>query len=263
MKLTIYNQTKLQLGEIEFVKDLKNQTKIKYITDQNDVKMGIAKVLIEASTLIGIKHAITELDKVDLVELILMRFKHLSLEEVSYAFKLERYGVYDDKTDHFHHFNADYVSRILEKYQKHRTKLIFERKLNQEKKEMTLSEEEKLRLNNSAVLKVIDLFIERRIIDRSRIYVYETLDELGYLKISIEDKWKIFEQAKKDVKYELENKKLGAGFDEAHKIKRQIESISKGGSMVIQKAKELSLHQFFMELKRKGELEQFRTKFEI
>lgn len=78
----------------------------------------IGAMFIKLNTLAGIKQNITEQDMTDIKNLVFMYFKGLSVVEIYKAFELERFGLYDNKTDHFQLFNATYVSEVLKKYQK-------------------------------------------------------------------------------------------------------------------------------------------------
>lgn len=84
--------------------------------DKTTVSQGLSMLFTRIANLSGIKDPISQFNKTDIAEMILMRFKGLSLEEIDYAFKLERYGVYSSKTKHYQLFDADYVSTVLEKY---------------------------------------------------------------------------------------------------------------------------------------------------
>lgn len=64
----------------------------------------------------GIKSKIDPFAAEDIQKMISSYFKTLSLEEIYKAFELERFGLYEAKTDHFQLFDANYVSEILKKY---------------------------------------------------------------------------------------------------------------------------------------------------
>ena len=265
-KLTTY-QTKLTLGEVAFIKDIKNQTAIKLI-DQNSVKQEIAKLMIQTCTLMGVKNAILPTDATDIVEMILSRFKNLSIDEIAYAFKLERYGDYDDKTDHFHHFNADYVSDILKKYIRYRTKIIYEKKLNQEKKELEWTDEQKAKIEYSAVLRQLDYFLKNGEVEYGTFYVYDILDELGMIKKTDEEKKELHKQVKAQLESEyqssLNEAKKQFNRDSVKSIEREIEKLTSGQcTTAIKKCKEMILTEFFTRLSFSQErIDEFRLQFQ-
>lgn len=47
--------------------------------------------------------------------MVLTRFQNLSVEEIDYAFKMDRYS--GEPVPHFQLFNAEYVAKVLKKYQ--------------------------------------------------------------------------------------------------------------------------------------------------
>lgn len=90
--------------------------------DSKEMKQNLIVTLQTIATLSGIKSEISKADMADIVKMILKRFKQLSFEDIGIAFEMERYNEYDEKTQHFNLFNAEYVSAILKKYQKWKSK---------------------------------------------------------------------------------------------------------------------------------------------
>lgn len=99
----------------------KKQSRIVDIEKGDEFFMTLGIMFTKIANLGGIKGEISEINKQDISKMILRRNKALSLEEIYFAFELERYGVYEEKTSHFQLFNADYVSTILNKYKKWKT----------------------------------------------------------------------------------------------------------------------------------------------
>lgn len=67
-----------------------------------------------AANLLGIKNGFEAINKADIKEMILHKYANLSLEEINYAFKLDRWS--GEPVDHFQLFNSEYVAKVLEKY---------------------------------------------------------------------------------------------------------------------------------------------------
>lgn len=74
--------------------------------------------LNKAHTLGGFKDEISPLDKEDIKGLLLTRYNHLKISDIDYAFRLERYGELGEHTAHFQLFNAEYVTKVLFKFEK-------------------------------------------------------------------------------------------------------------------------------------------------
>ena len=73
-------------------------------------------IFVRVANLAGIKDPITSINKTDIFDMIKTTYANLSLEEINRAFTMERYGKFEDTTEHFQLFNAEYVSKILKKY---------------------------------------------------------------------------------------------------------------------------------------------------
>ena len=73
--------------------------------DDTDFEIGLSLLLTRIVNLLGIKEAVSDLNKQDIVEMLDIGFKNLSLQEVNYAFKLERYNQLEPKTEHLVIFN--------------------------------------------------------------------------------------------------------------------------------------------------------------
>lgn len=170
----------------------------------------IGNTITSISILAGIKSAIDDLNKADIVDMLFNTFSDLSLEEIYFAFKNERYGNYEQKTKHFDLMNADYISEILKKYRIwKRTKKI----------EHNISKESQLKLPEiSEVKKKKDHY-------DSLCATYERIKERGYdemawliypyiknkLTLTIQQKKDIYKQ--EEVKYINELKSTGIKSD--------------------------------------------------
>ena len=115
--IKIYEENKQTLSEISFVRNINNQIRISESKHNYDFSETLGSILVKVLNHLGIKQALHQVEKNDIKELILLRFKHLTLDEIDYAFKLERFGVFETKTEHFQLFNSEYVSTVLKKYE--------------------------------------------------------------------------------------------------------------------------------------------------
>jgi len=161
----------------------------------------IGAMFIKLNILAGIKQNITEQDMTDIKNLVFIYFKGLSLVEIYKAFELERYGMYDNKTDHFQLFNSTYVSEILKKYQKWK---------QQKKIELNITKESKPLLPEMSEVQ------RKKIHYDSLCATYERIKENGYDEMAwliypyIEKKLTLTPEEKKDIYKQEEVKYLNA-----------------------------------------------------
>lgn len=267
MGLIVYDENKSNLSQVAFVKDTLSHTKIREI-DSYEFTKQIGILLPKIKVQMGIKHEISDIYKSDLKEMILSRFKNLSLNEIDFAFKLERYGEYRDekglesRTEHFHEFNTVYCSTVLGKYVdwKRKTKL----KHNIEKKEsqQSVSEKEKQYWINRGVNECLNFFEEHGTLMPGKLYIYEVLYDMDFLPKDSDYKKKIYKDAKEVIEFEIQSKKAKSISDKK-KMKDILNDIQtpKSGT-VINKSKELILLEFFRKIYRNPiELENLRLIF--
>lgn len=91
----------------------------------------------------GFKGRIDEIHKADIMQLMFERYGHLSLEEIDYAFRHDRYS--GEPIEHFQLFNAEYVAKVLKRYADFVMQVKNENhlKLQEPAVEKTVSDEEK------------------------------------------------------------------------------------------------------------------------
>ena len=81
--LQIYNENSVNLSPISFVNDIQNQLKIRDLdTDSLDFQNRIAVFFTKTVNFLGIKEAILDINKVDIFQMLIMKYKGLSLEEL-------------------------------------------------------------------------------------------------------------------------------------------------------------------------------------
>ncbi|WP_159427056.1 hypothetical protein [Formosa haliotis] len=97
--------------------------------DPDTRKAGLGYIFSRVAILSGFKGEIPEINKEDITDLLLTRFKTISLNELSFAFKIDRHGYHGDPTPHFQLFNAEYVTKVLNRYLKY--KELFKNRPNQ------------------------------------------------------------------------------------------------------------------------------------
>lgn len=201
-QLTVRQQTQLEKiakagekNELSFAKETIHFEKIKTMESQ-DVSVGLSIIFTKASNLLGIKDPISDINKQDIKEMILSHFSNMSLEEIDYAFKLERYGVYGEKTEHFQLLNSDYVSNVINKYKIWLKKIRTENNLSISKKEPNLIKDME-ETNKIHLFKFFKgYFLTGFINDCYVPLTYSFLEKNGFIKLSKEEKIKLMDGAK-------------------------------------------------------------------
>ena len=191
------------------------------------------------STLAGIKGEISLADKTDILKLILKRFKALSFEEVYIAFEMERYNEYDEKTEHFNLFNADYVSKILNKYQKWKIKYKSDHNLSIENKQI------KIEPNNEEYYEIIYSELKEGITNKASIY-FNALAKLGEFKIIPKSEYlKLLDSV-----FQKEIKRLKAS--QVRADRERAKRLMKNGkdAIVVNKAKDIVISQILSKLNK-------------
>lgn len=104
-----------ETSEVGFARKVVDFTPIRQIAEVT-ARAGIGMIIVQHTTLLGIKGNIDTLNKEDIITLVLTRFSFLSLEELYKAFQLERYSALGVPTPHYNLINAPYISQVLQKY---------------------------------------------------------------------------------------------------------------------------------------------------
>lgn len=109
-------------SEIQMLNSFAENAKIATLEPQ-EVATGIAVIFARILVYAGFKEGIHKANKIDLMEMICTKYRHLSLPEIDYAFKIDRYGYHGDPTPHYQLFNAEWTTTILSKYEKWKRKM--------------------------------------------------------------------------------------------------------------------------------------------
>ncbi len=262
--LVIYTENKQSLSEVAFVKDAQDQVKIRDIDNSYERSKRLGLIFVVIANHLGISDAIEPHTKTDVTDMILNRFKNLSLDEVAYAFKLERHGVLGQRTEHYQLFNAEFVGDVLEKFIEWKRNIKIKFNISYALQEYKMPNQEKKYWINSGVLDCLAHYRETRLIKEGKLYVYGVLFDLDYLPKDKDYKDKVKLDAIQCIRVEQEIKKTKTSGQA--KSKREILKkimLPKDG-MVINKCKELELMKFFRELiKDEVRLEKFIQTFKI
>lgn len=245
MSLVIYNSEKANLSPISFINDLPNQNKIRNLdANSQEFKNQLGLLFAKINNLIGIKQEIELFNKQDIKEMLLMRFKALSMEEIDYAFKLERYGAFGKRIDHFQLFNSEYVSKVLDRYLEWKVfqmKNVVKKVIDKEK----LSEQELEKKNKEVLLRFINEYEYTRKVEDFQFYIYDILDSKGLMPTDIDYKNQIKKEAILILQEEFSKRKANSK-DEFKSFQRELEQVALGkGGTVRKKCKVLVIEEFF------------------
>jgi hypothetical protein len=267
MGLILYDENKTNLSEVPFVRDTLAQEKIRNINSYDLIKQ-IGMLLSKIKVQMGIKHEISDVYKTDIREMIQNRFKNLSLNEIDYAFKLERYGEYKDekglesRTEHFHDFNTVYCSTVLGKYVEWKRNLKLKHNISKIEKPVSATEKEKQFWINKGVNECLDYFEEHRSIMDGKLYIYEVFYDMDLLPKDPDYKKKMYADAKEVVEFEIQSTKP-TNLAHRKSMDQTLKEIQRPKSgILINKAKELVLLDFLRKLFRDvNEVKKLKEKF--
>ena len=260
--LKVYNERRIQLSPMSFVNDIQNQPKIRDLdTDSEDFMNKIAVFFTKTVNLLGIKEAILDVNKSDIFEMLIMKYKSISLEELAYAFKLERYGQLPPRTQNYQLINAEYVSLVLDKYVNWKVSKI-KNNTSTVKIMPSISDQDKIAKENDIVVRFIEKFITTRIVEDQYFYVYDILHNRGLMNRDTVYMNKVKDDAIYLLNQKYEGKETSSLYElRALKSKMKILETGQGGE-IKSKCKILALEEFFRELTRdEKRLTEFKLKF--
>jgi len=105
-----------ELTNRAFFDETYNHLKIKDLKNAKNFNSQIGFFLTKIATMSGIKNPIDNFTKQDIIRLIIRRYSLLSVAEIYKAFENERYGINQNKTEHFQLFDSNYISAVIDKY---------------------------------------------------------------------------------------------------------------------------------------------------
>lgn len=172
-----------KLSPIEFIRSSKKP--IRNIKKDSYFYNSIGLMFTKIANLSGLKGEISDINKQDISDLILDFNQSLSLDEIYFAFKLERYGQYENKTKHYEFFGSDYVSEILNKYRKWKQKTKVKFHIQDIKKippMKELTEEDKIGIVQKGVDRMYEDFKRTKEVPVGCVYIYDFLRKNNIIK---------------------------------------------------------------------------------
>lgn len=217
----------------------------------------LAVVLVKICALSGIKNEIDDFTKKDISNLICVFYKNLSVAEIWKAFELERYGVYETKTDHFQLFDSTYISSVLKKYvewKQNEKRLLNWNPPNSETKELPeLTESQKREFMTSAILRSFEFFKENGCLsDDVQIHVFDELVKRKFIVNSNNQKVLNYylEHQNRAIKELEQEYKIGIKSEKREHYKQALKNLEKeiGGDVNVRMKRNV-LTEFFTKYK--------------
>lgn len=246
---------------LAFVKSIPETLKIKDRKTEVDIQPLIWIMLVKIAALAGIKDAIDDFNKSDILKMIFTSFSDLTIEEIYKGFELERHSQYEVKTEHFQLFNSEYVSQVLNKYKKWKLNIKVQHNLHSTNltPEKTLEEKDIENILKNGVNRVYKEYKDDSVLEDTIEHIFDFLIEKDFIKLASENTPLIkkyydekTEIAKKQILTESKSftsmSKHGRG-----EIKLEISKIKEGKSYKIYvRVKKLVLIDFFDKQIKKG-----------
>ncbi|MBS4042356.1 MAG: hypothetical protein KGZ59_00885 [Chitinophagaceae bacterium] len=247
---------------VVFLKNNFNFKKIRHRVTEIDFRVMLAIALTRICALSGIKEKVSQSDSDDIVKMILYTHNDLTLEEIYKAFELERYSIYDEKTQHFQLFNAEYVSAILKKYKSWKLLTRKEHNINPEKENVSteISPEGIIKIMDKAITEKYLEYLNSGTISEPITHIFDELVERGKIKLATRKESKLgkyydelLEKAKNELLSEFETAE-GKDFTETKLISTVVQEIKSGKSpKIILLVKKYVLLEYFKKLKDENE----------
>lgn len=251
----------MALSERDFVMNTLEQVKLAD-APRHDVEKAILHFCTTTIEAMKLGYEMEMWEKREMVEMILSEFKRLSLNELYYAFKLERYGKFGQPTLSYGRFDTLYVSQVLRKYkewkQEYRKKNNLPiGKINQNSSQ-EISDSEKKSLLINGVLECYDHYIETYMIPTGKAYVYDLLYDMDLLPKDADSKNRAYQEAKDVIRMNLEQMDRTSFKDRNEYKNILMELESRKSDIVVREAKNIIVGKYFRKTKRE-KLEQILT----
>jgi len=244
-------EQKCSVGSVQFLKSNLDNKKIKERTTEPDIKTLIGLMLIKIGTLSGIKNEIDFIIGQDILKMIFSTYGELTIEELYKAFELERYGSFEDKTEHFQLFNADYIAKILKKYKAWKQNIKQHHDITSDALKLeAITESQKETMVQNGVNRAYEQYKSIKTIEDPSEYIFDFLIEKGKIKNNSNPKileyyQKHLQKAKQQLERET-SQKTSSSKTERYQIKIDLEEIVAGySSKIIIRAKKNILAEYF------------------
>lgn len=244
-------EEKCSLPSVQFLKSNLANKKIKERQTEPDIKSLIGVMFAKIGALSGIKNEIDSMIAQDILKMIFNTYGNLTIEEIYKAFELERYGSFEDKTQHFQMIDADYVAKVLKKYihWKHTIKMQHNIAADTLKLE-AITDSQKEDIVKDGINHFYQQYKTDKTIEDPSEYVFDFLVQKGIIKNNSNPKLlEYYQMQLQKAKQQLQKENVGkisSDKMERQKIKIDLEEIVAGYSpKIILRAKKNILAEFF------------------
>lgn len=207
-------EKKCTQNAVSFLKSNFSNIRIRDRKTEPNVNILLAICWGKICGLAGIKTEVDSFVIEDITKMIFYAYSDLTIEEIYKAFELERYGIYENKTEHFQLFNSDYISTILKKYRVWKNNTKIHHNITEEKKSTSeISEEAKENILINGVNRVFKEYQETKTINGPTEYLFDFLVEKGKIKTKGNETLVLYyqtklEEAKLQLKKETETAEI-------------------------------------------------------
>lgn len=239
-----------QLAPIAFLKKNFEAVKIRDRKSEPNFKFMLAVMWSKICVLSGLKTEIDPFMAEDVNRMIFSLYSDLTLEEIYKAFELERHGAYEEKTEHYQLFNAEWVSSILKKYRSWKTTARIQYNISNSPiaEETKLSPEQEDEALQKATIRLYNEFCETDEVSIPCFHVFDFLYGRKLFPANV-DYQKKYAIAKFQIEKELKGEK-SLNRQERNKIEETLKEIQeKKNPKVLLRAKQLVLKDYFTDLK--------------
>lgn len=204
----------LQLPNKTFLQKSYSFEKLSQLKKDANFVFLIGGWITQTSALMQIKNPIDNFIKQDIVNMLGGHWSNLSIEELIKAFELERFGAYEDKTEHYQLFDCSYIAQILKKYQKWSREKKIELNITNQNlmEENKISESDQFEIMTNAINEKYKYFLETCKIEEPVIHVFKELIERGFIKMPNKETPKLYayydnklQEAKNQIIHEYKN----------------------------------------------------------
>ena len=204
----------LQLPNKTFLQKSYSFEKLSQLKKDANFVFLIGGWITQTSALMQIKNPIDNFIKQDIVNMLGGHWSNLSIEELIKAFELERFGAYEDKTEHYQLFDCSYIAQILKKYQKWSREKKIELNITNQNlmEENKISESDQFEIMTNAINEKYKYFLETGKIEEPVIHIFKELIERGFIKMPNKETPKLYayydnklHEAKNQIIHEYEN----------------------------------------------------------
>jgi hypothetical protein len=236
---------------ITFLKNVFDLKKIRERKTEPNFKFTLAVLWSKVCTLGGIKNEIDPFMVEDVNKMIFSLFTDLTIEEIYKAFELERYGAYEQKTDHFQLFSAEYVSAVLKKYKSWKSTTRMQHNISVEESkniELTLTLEQEREIMDKAIIRSFNEYLENSEISIPCLHIFDELYKRNMF-VPKPNYEKLYSIAKFQIEKEFKDEK-STNRQERMKIQEVLDNLeSDSNGKVLARAKMLVLKEYFDYLK--------------